>query len=438
MKIRAMMTASVLALCLCAPVAMAGAFEKTATGIIVTPDGGAARQVRLDVMTPSIIHVLAVDDPNRAQMPSLMTVAVPQPGHFTVTLSPGKGRHGHKTVTLDAGQAKAQVDLATGLVTFFNARGQQVLNQTEADIKPVSIEGKPYVATLARFNPGTHEAFYGLGQHQNAQMNLNGEDILLSQHNMDVAIPFVVSDSNYGLLWDNNSISRWGNPTPYALMSRDLKLTSEDGKPGLTAKYYVDGKLVLTRIESDIRYQYQKDVAENWPKEVPDRGDVKVVWDGTLSSDLPGVHKMQLYSSDYATLTLDGKPVMNVWRQNWNPWYHNFEASFARGKPVKFHLEWKPSGGMIAVTHDNPQPAALQHSLTLSSEAGTGLNYYFIAASDMDGVIGGYRTLTGQAPLMPKWAYGFWQSRQRYETQDQLLGVVAEYRKRGWPLDNIV
>ena len=41
----------------------------------------------------------------------------------------------------------------------------------------------------------------------------------------------------------------------------------------------------------------------------------------------------------------------------------------------------------------------------------------------MDEVIAGYRKLTGKAPIMPKWAYGFWQSRQRYETQDQLLGV---------------
>jgi alpha-D-xyloside xylohydrolase len=53
-------------------------------------------------------------------------------------------------------------------------------------------------------------------------------------------------------------------------------------------------------------------------------------------------------------------------------------------------------------------------------------------------VVGGYRGLTGKAVMMPRWAYGFWQSRQRYETQDQLLGVVKEYRDRKLPLDNIV
>ena len=53
-------------------------------------------------------------------------------------------------------------------------------------------------------------------------------------------------------------------------------------------------------------------------------------------------------------------------------------------------------------------------------------------------MIAGYRALTGKAVMLPRWAYGFWQSRQRYTNQDELLGVVAEYRKRKIPLDNIV
>jgi alpha-D-xyloside xylohydrolase len=434
-KTLAHILASASLMALAAGSAWAGSYEKTATGIVVRPDTGSAKEIRLEVMSPSIIHVLAVDDPKREQIPSLMTVATPQPGNFTVAASKSKKA---QTVTLKAGKASASVDLHTGLVTFFNAKGEAVLSEKSATITPVTIEGKSYVATKAEFNPGTTEAFYGLGQHQNGQMNYNGEDVLLSQHNMDVAVPFVVSDKNYGLLWDNNSITRFGDPKPYAWLSRDLKLTGDKGQAGLTARYYVDGKLVLTRQESDIKYQYLKDVDENWPKEVPTTGNVKVVWDGELTSDVSGVHKMQLYVSDYGDLTLDGKKVLSVWRQNWNPWYHNFEQSFTKGKPVKLHLEWKPSGGMVAMTHNNPLPAADRHSLTMSSEAGTGLNYYFIASDSIDGTIAGYRTLTGAAPLMPKWAYGYWQSRQRYETQDQLLGVLKTYRDNKWPIDNMV
>ena len=424
--------------------AIAGSFEATATGVIVRPDSGPAKEIRLEVMSDRIIHVVALDDPARPQPVSLMTVAAPQRGRFSVQARTiGKGPHRRSVVVLGAGQASAQVSLSNGLITFFNAKRQPVLSQAKAAIQPVTVEGQPFVATEAQFNRGTTEAFYGLGQHQNAQMNLNGEDVLLSQHNMDVAVPMVVSDRNYGLLWDNNSITRFGDPRPYGPMGSDLKLVDDDGQAGgLTAKYYVDGKLALTRHETDIDYKYLKDVAENWPSQLKDaeraRKNITVVWDGQISSDIAGVHKMQLYASDYADLSLDGKPILSVWRQGWNPWYHNFEVTFVAGKPIHFHLEWKPSGGMVAVTHNNPLTAADRHSLTLSSEVGTSLNYYFIEADDIDGVVAGYRHLTGAAPLMPKWAYGFWQSRQRYVTQDELLGALKEYRDRQWPIDNMV
>jgi alpha-D-xyloside xylohydrolase len=416
---------------------LAGTAVQTATGIEVRPDAGPAKLVRLELMADNIVHVVKLDAADKQLTPSLMTVAKPCACKFTVA-------KGADAVTLKAQKISAQVSLKDGKVRFFDAAGKAFLTQAAETITPVQVGGKPFLAIKEGFNYGTKDAFYGLGQHQNAQMNYNGEDVLLQQHNMIASVPFVVSDKNYGLLWDNNAITRFGDATPYAWLSRDLKLTDDQGTAGgLTARYYIDGKLVLTRQEKDIAYQFLKDVSENWPKELPPMKalggkEVKVVWDGAMASPKAGVHKMQLYASDYATLTVDGKQVMDVWRQGWNPWYHNFEVKFEKDKPVKLHLEWKPSGGMVAMTHNDPLPAPERHSLTMSSEIAEAINYYVVAGDSMDNVIGGYRLLTGQQPMMPKWAYGFWQSRQRYETQDQLLDTVAEYRKRGWPLDNIV
>lgn len=414
--------------------ALAGTFEKTATGVVVKPDSGAAKEVRLEVMADNIIHVVKLDQVGKSLTPSLMTVAVPVSGTFNVSAS------GKDKVTLKAKKISVAVSLATGQVQFFNAAGKAFLTQDAESMAPTSVDGKPFLAVKQGFNYGTKDAFYGLGQHQNHQMNLNGEDVLLMQHNMAIAVPFVVSDKNYGVLWDNNSISRFGDSKPYAWLSRDLQLTDADGKAGgLTARYYIGDKLVFTRQEKDIAYQYLKDVAENWPKEVdPKAANLKVVWEGTMASPKAGVHKMQLYSSDYAKLSVDGKQVMDVWRQGWNPWYHNFEVKFEANKPVKLHLEWKPSGGMVAMTHNDPLPEPERHSLTFSSEVAQGINYYVINGENIDNVIAGYHHLTGKAPMMPKWAYGFWQSRQRYETQEQLLGVLREYRKQGWPVDNMV
>lgn len=430
--------ASTLAVALMASTALAGTYSRTDTGIVVKPDTGTAKEIRLNVISDSIIQVVGVDDPAREQLPSLMAVAKPE-GKFTV--SDGKG-----SVTLKAAAASAQVNLSTGRLTFFNAKGQPVLKEVRSAITPVTVEGKPYVATSAQFNPGTTEAFYGLGQHQNTQMNLNGEDIELRQHNMDIGIPFVVSDKNYGVLWDNNSVTRFGNPVRFGLASRDLKLTALDGSKGLTAKYYVDDKLILTRVEPDIRYQFLSDVDKYWPtdpalsKAATAGKKVKVVWEGSATSDTPGVHKMRLFASDYVTMKVDGKTIFDhgIWRMGWNAWYNNFEQTFAKNKPVKLQVEWLPSGGLISLHHSNPEPAADTHSLRFTSEAGTGLTYYFISADSLEGVISGYHTVTGKPPMMPKWAYGFWQSRQRYETQDQLLGVLKTYRDNKWPIDNIV
>jgi alpha-D-xyloside xylohydrolase len=66
------------------------------------------------------------------------------------------------------------------------------------------------------------------------------------------------------------------------------------------------------------------------------------------------------------------------------------------------------------------------------------IDYYFIYGPEFDNVITSYRTITGPAPLWPKWAYGFWQCRNFYASQSEILKVVRDYRAKGYPIDNIV
>lgn len=72
------------------------------------------------------------------------------------------------------------------------------------------------------------------------------------------------------------------------------------------------------------------------------------------------------------------------------------------------------------------------------SEVADQIDYYFIGGMSMDDVVAGYRTLTGKAPLFAKKAYGFWQSKERYTSFDELEDVVARYRENKLPIDNIV
>jgi len=72
------------------------------------------------------------------------------------------------------------------------------------------------------------------------------------------------------------------------------------------------------------------------------------------------------------------------------------------------------------------------------SEAAEGIDYYLLYGPSLDEVIAAYRWLTGSAPLLPKWAYGYWQSRERYKSQEELVSVAREFRRRGIPIDIIV
>jgi alpha-D-xyloside xylohydrolase len=424
-----------------------GGYERTSAGVVVTPASGPAARVELTVHGDGIVHVVA----SPAGMEGLTrgdSLMVPQPpaaGAFTVAESKGH-------VQLKAARTTADVDLATGKVRFLDATGKVLLDEAGAPaFRARTVEGRQYVAASQQFNRGTDEAIYGLGQHQNAQMNFNGEDVELAQHNMDIAVPFIVSTRNYGLLWDNDGITRFGNPKPYALVGEGIKVTS-GGKPGFSAQYFLDGKLAVSQREATINYQYIRDQAK-WPAAA--KADTTaatggqntagnavqkqtVVWTGTLHPDTTGTHKFQVYGSSYFKVFANGKEVLNRWRQNWNPWYANFDLPMTKGKPLDIRIEWEPNAGYMAFLHNDPLPAKDRKSVWFTSDTARAVNYWFVPGANMDGVIAGYRQLTGKSVMLPKWAYGFWQSRQRYNTQAEVVGVVEKYRSLGIPLDNVV
>jgi alpha-D-xyloside xylohydrolase len=76
--------------------------------------------------------------------------------------------------------------------------------------------------------------------------------------------------------------------------------------------------------------------------------------------------------------------------------------------------------------------------LYISSEVADVIDYYFFYGPELDKVIASYRELTGQAPMFGKWAYGFWQCKNRYKSQEEILGVARKYRELHIPVDNIV
>src|SRR5690606_25903989 len=122
--------------------------------------------------------------------------------------------------------------------------------------------------------------------------------------------------------------------------------------PGWMATYSLGDKQVLSRQEPTIDYQYIRDQAR-WPEEAKaqsvaatsgqnTQGNAtqtqSVSWSGEYTPRRSGRHKFRLYSSSYVSVVADGKDVVRRWRQNWNPWYHDFELDLTRGKPVSLNV----------------------------------------------------------------------------------------------------
>jgi len=78
------------------------------------------------------------------------------------------------------------------------------------------------------------------------------------------------------------------------------------------------------------------------------------------------------------------------------------------------------------------------HELYLSSEVADTVDYYFLYGPEFDAIVAAYRDMTGAAPMFGKWAYGFWQCKNKYESQAEVLGVAHQYRELHIPVDNIV
>jgi len=196
-------------------------------------------------------------------------------------------------VTLTTSLLKITVTRKDGAISYAEVNGGSLVQESSRSLTPEKVNGEDtYRAESMVSIYGSHEALYGLGQHQAGVWNYRGESVDISQENSNISVPLMLSSKGYGIFWNNTSRSRFNN-------------------------------------------------------------------------------------------------------------------RFA-------------------------------NILYISSEVADVVDYYFLYGPDFDKIIAGYRDLTGQAPMLGKWAYGFWQCKNRYKSQDEILGVARKYRELHIPVDNIV
>ena len=420
-------------------------------------------QIRLQVVGDRIIRVQATAEQSFRNKQSLIIVPQNSKAQYKVE------EQGDDLIITTAAM-RAVLNEATGQITFYDLKDQVLLKEVAQGgktFKPFTVPDREIGVDIAKvpeaqkhgwswralFDSPDNEAFYGLGQHQSEELNMKGKNEDLFQYNTKVSVPFVISNKNYGILWDSYSYSRWGNPDDYLQLNRAFKLYDKDGKEGQLTGTYVDknGQKIV-RGEDSIYFEYampeaseicnktDKGGIQNLPKGFALNGS-KVVYEGYVEAPTNSFYQFILYYAGYMKIYIDGKLVVpERWRTAWNPNSYKFETAIPKGKKTPIRIEWQPDGDVsyCGLRVAAPRSEAEKNQLSIWSEMSPDMDYYFIAGKNMDEVISGYRTLTGKAPVYPKWVLGFWQSRERYQSSKDIEENMKKFRDLKIPVDNIV
>jgi alpha-D-xyloside xylohydrolase len=282
------------------------------------------------------------------------------------------------TVTLSTPRLRVTVTRGDGTVTFADTTGRMILAEAAGGhrLTPAVVQGEQTYHVQQLWKANDDESLYGLGQRQEGRLDIKGYDFDLWQRNTVVELPLFVSSRGYGILWDNTAPSKFGDIGPF------------DPLPPTTE---------------------------------------------SLAAPVSGDYQFQTYSNGDTKVWLDGVLRIDHYKQNWATEYDQFKVHLEAGK--RYPLKVTNTGGTtLELRWKMPSPPAT----SMWSDVGDGIDYYFVYGPEIDQVIAGYRALTGQASMLPEWAFGFWQSKNKYNTQDEILKTVAEFRRRQIPLDTIV
>ena len=387
--------------------------------------------VRLQAVSPEMIRVSVTPDGRFSDRKSL--VVVPQSGFSAFKVV----REGDN-VCLVTSAMKAVVS-PDGKVGFFDSEGKAIVDEGRFSFDPIEVEGKKAWSVRTFFNSTPDESFYGLGQQQAGEFDHKGRSEELYQYNTKASVPFVVSTKGYGLLFDAYSLSRWGNPNPYHQLGESFKLYDKDGKEGALTGTYIPSKgRPLVRREDSLYFENEFAI-KNLPE--VDLNGSRVVYEGFIEAPQTADYHFIQYYAGFQRTEIGGVETMSRrWRPAWNPNSYKFTAHLEKGEKTPVRIEWEPDGGVsyIGLRVADLMTPEEEAGISFWSEFEPQVDFYFIAGNNYDDVIHGYRTLTGKAQVMPKWVLGFWQSRERYSTQDELVETLAEMRRRHIPVDNIV
>jgi alpha-D-xyloside xylohydrolase len=385
--------------------------KKDATGVTIRLQTGV---MRLEACDERTIHV--VYSPTDA-LPDSKEIAVIRkwtPVPFEWHEEPGK-----LTLTL----AKVSVDLnrASGGLSFRDVSGKTLLQEPAeggkliTDPKPGANNLPTIYRAQQTFLAPADERLFGLAEGQDGTWNWRGMPIELRQLNTQTAFPVMVSSYGYGLFWNNASLTDF-NP-----VDEEVPLSANNAAApatGPTATEQLPG--AVSGSDGAARGSGRS-------------GRGGVIRAGSYLTGEAGDYVFFAKDGDRRNdigIEVNGRVIARVQNQ-WTPYTVAGKITLPAHTSVPVRLV---GGGRTAKLYAR----SLGSTTTFRSHWAQAIDYYFFAGPGLDDVVAAYRKATGAAPLWPKWAFGFWQCRERYSSQQQILDTVAEFRRRQIPIDLIV
>ncbi|MEP7093218.1 MAG: TIM-barrel domain-containing protein [Flavobacterium sp.] len=301
---------------------------------------------------------------------------------------------------------KVVFDKKTGNLTYFDKAGKSLLKEVENSRKytPSSLSGESCFIAEQQFESPADECIYGLGQFQDGQLNLKGISRKLTQVNTQISIPFIYSSKGYGLLWHQYGLTEF-NPTDNSIL---LEKKVQDNNQNVVAE-------VTTSAGTQKVEQSQAGFSGKF--------SVRETAIYTMMLDLGDMDNRHL-------LIIDGTPIIDQ-SNYWLPPTQSTKIELKSGEH---------SVQVVCKSSNNPKVTwqKTENINTFRSPNAKELDYVVFCGENADKIIETYRNLSGNVPMLPLWAYGFWQCRERYTSSQHLIETVKEFRNRKLPMDVIV
>ncbi len=370
-------------------------FKQVSDGVDVSLLNGT---LRICPLTENAVRIKFYEG-GQPRVPELIFISsVPVP-YFRVSDSPSRieVRMKHFIVVLDR---------QTGNLSFADNSGETFLSEKPGTRKlvPDSVMGEPCYIAEQSFESPIDEYLFGLGQFQDGHYNLKNITRRLTQVNSQISLPFIFSSKGYGLLWHQYGLTDFNPADSFISLEKHEQSTAGNNQ-----------EFEVTTTSGTQKVSQHQSLYS---------GQFKVPVDGVYSIflDLGDMDNRQF-------VVIDGKPCIDIT----NFWLPPTVSSLVDLKAGEHQIQ------LVCKSSNTPSVSwRLADSSTAFRSPNAKLIDYVVFHGSADSVIAAYRDLSGNVPMLPRWAYGFWQCRERYTSGTNLVETVKEFRERKIPMDVIV